>query len=225
MPSRNLMKPDWTKDTVYLVQFPRAGSVPDLSPFCLKAETYLRMSDYKYEVKAAFTFRLFPIVQASLSQWCVCVNTWVSQRFSNEKTTTRLSANVLEHWQWFQAVVAEGKSSIHRNQRSRNPRQQLHNGRTSWNFGQKYWRSLEKQGKGRLSCLSPLNRGFHLLVGLFKNSRICCIVFKSSKFDSLYILLGFWCITGPKTVCSSRPTRDGEITRESVALKNSSSEI
>ncbi len=45
-----LMKPDFEKDVVYLVQFPRAASVPSLSPFALKLETWLRMADIRYQV-------------------------------------------------------------------------------------------------------------------------------------------------------------------------------
>jgi len=45
-----LMKPDFEKDVVYLVQFPRAASVPSLSPFVLKLETWLRMADIRYQV-------------------------------------------------------------------------------------------------------------------------------------------------------------------------------
>lgn len=40
---------DWEKDVVYLIQLPRAGSVPSLSPYCLKMETWLRMADIKYQ--------------------------------------------------------------------------------------------------------------------------------------------------------------------------------
>jgi len=40
---------DWEKDLVYLIQFPRAGSVPSLSPFALKMETWLRMADIPYK--------------------------------------------------------------------------------------------------------------------------------------------------------------------------------
>ena len=47
-----LVKRDWEKDVVYLVQFPRAGSVPSVSPFALKLETWLRMADVKYKVRS-----------------------------------------------------------------------------------------------------------------------------------------------------------------------------
>ncbi|CAD6197365.1 unnamed protein product [Caenorhabditis auriculariae] len=48
MPSTTLLKRDWEKDHVYLVQFPRPGLVPTPSPFALKLETWLRMSDIPY---------------------------------------------------------------------------------------------------------------------------------------------------------------------------------
>jgi len=41
---------DWEKDLVYLIQLPRAGCVPSLSPYALKLETWLRMADISYQV-------------------------------------------------------------------------------------------------------------------------------------------------------------------------------
>ncbi|KAI1704640.1 outer mitochondrial membrane transport complex protein domain-containing protein [Ditylenchus destructor] len=49
MSSTQLMVPAWEKDMVYLVQFPRMGNVPSLSPFALKAETWLRMAKVPYK--------------------------------------------------------------------------------------------------------------------------------------------------------------------------------
>ncbi|WKX88240.1 hypothetical protein Q1695_008125 [Nippostrongylus brasiliensis] len=48
MPSTRILKRDWEKDHVYLVQFPRAGCIPSPSPFALKLETWLRMTDVPY---------------------------------------------------------------------------------------------------------------------------------------------------------------------------------
>uniref|UniRef100_A0A914XXT9 Uncharacterized protein n=1 Tax=Panagrolaimus superbus TaxID=310955 RepID=A0A914XXT9_9BILA len=39
---------DWEKDVVYLVQIPRAGAIPSVSPYCLKLETWLRMANIPY---------------------------------------------------------------------------------------------------------------------------------------------------------------------------------
>ncbi len=43
-------KKDFEKDTVYLYQFTRTPSVPSVSPYCLKVETWLKINGIKYEV-------------------------------------------------------------------------------------------------------------------------------------------------------------------------------
>ncbi|KAH7726454.1 failed axon connections protein [Aphelenchoides avenae] len=44
-----LLVKEWQKDVVYLVQVPRAGSVPSLSPYSMKLETWLRMAEVPYK--------------------------------------------------------------------------------------------------------------------------------------------------------------------------------
>ncbi|XP_015929788.1 failed axon connections [Parasteatoda tepidariorum] len=42
-------KTDYEKDVVYVYQFTRCPTLPSASPFCLKVETWLRMTEVKYE--------------------------------------------------------------------------------------------------------------------------------------------------------------------------------
>lgn len=46
----NVFKQDFEKDVVYLYQFARTTSLPSLSPYVLKVETWLRLTGLKYEV-------------------------------------------------------------------------------------------------------------------------------------------------------------------------------
>ena len=43
-------KKDFEKDIVYLYQFPRCPQLPNISPKCLKVETWLKLHGIKYEV-------------------------------------------------------------------------------------------------------------------------------------------------------------------------------
>lgn len=53
----NVFKQNFEKDVVYLYQFARTTSLPSLSPYVLKVETWLRLTGLKYEVSAGETPR------------------------------------------------------------------------------------------------------------------------------------------------------------------------
>lgn len=49
-PPPRVHKQDFQKDVVYLYQFCRTPVLPSLSPYCLKVETWLRLTEVQYEV-------------------------------------------------------------------------------------------------------------------------------------------------------------------------------
>ena len=57
-PKISLQKRDWERDVVYLCQFPLCPSVRTISPFALKLETWLRLTNIKYE--NIFTMKFHP---------------------------------------------------------------------------------------------------------------------------------------------------------------------
>ncbi|CEF66506.1 Failed axon connections homolog [Strongyloides ratti] len=48
MPSTRLVKRNWEEDIIYHIQFPRSGCIPQISPFALKLETWLRATKLNY---------------------------------------------------------------------------------------------------------------------------------------------------------------------------------
>lgn len=48
-----VFKQNFDKDVVYLYQFARTTSLPSLSPYVLKVETWLRLTGLKYEVSSS----------------------------------------------------------------------------------------------------------------------------------------------------------------------------
>jgi hypothetical protein len=54
----NVFKQNFDKDVVYLYQFARTTSLPSLSPYVLKVETWLRLTGLKYEVGSNKKFSL-----------------------------------------------------------------------------------------------------------------------------------------------------------------------
>lgn len=59
MPAPPLLKRDWQNDRIYLVQFPRAGCIPSVSPFALKLETWLRITGLPYSVSSFHTLIIY----------------------------------------------------------------------------------------------------------------------------------------------------------------------
>jgi len=51
-PPPRVHKQDFNKDVVYLYQFCRTPVLPSLSPYCLKVETWMRLTGINYEVFA-----------------------------------------------------------------------------------------------------------------------------------------------------------------------------
>lgn len=68
-PTTTLLKSDWKQDHIYLVQFPRCGSIISTSPFAIKLETWLRFTGLPYTVidrdclesSLQTPFRIFPM--------------------------------------------------------------------------------------------------------------------------------------------------------------------
>ena len=56
-PPGGVQKSDWARDVVYLYQTPLCPSVRTISPFALKLETWLRISNIKYETVITTKFQ------------------------------------------------------------------------------------------------------------------------------------------------------------------------
>ncbi|KAL7011435.1 hypothetical protein ACKWTF_014265 [Chironomus riparius] len=87
----NVFKQNFEKDVVYLYQFARTTSLPSLSPYVLKVETWLRLSGLKYE-NVDHKFKLYskkgqlPFVEVNGQQICDSSNIIkeLSQKFEKD---------------------------------------------------------------------------------------------------------------------------------------------
>ncbi|KAH7707389.1 failed axon connections protein [Aphelenchoides avenae] len=73
-PTRHILVRDWKQDTVYLVTYPRTGTIPNLSPWSLKLETFIRFNQLNYvvvnnEFKYASTKGQVPFVEINGRQF------------------------------------------------------------------------------------------------------------------------------------------------------------
>uniref|UniRef100_A0A914XHQ5 Uncharacterized protein n=1 Tax=Plectus sambesii TaxID=2011161 RepID=A0A914XHQ5_9BILA len=111
---------EWKKDVVYLYQFPRSPHMPNMSPFCLKLETWLRANDIKYEVRQTWTQRSskgqLPFIELNGEQIAdsqLIINA-LSRKFNKEDLTTLTQSQIgaaravdrLIECSFIQAIVA-----------------------------------------------------------------------------------------------------------------------
>ncbi|KAI6181869.1 hypothetical protein M3Y98_00875600 [Aphelenchoides besseyi] len=62
---KNLLVRDWKENVISLIQYPRAGAIPSISPWSLKLETWLRITQLDYTVKSSTQASQMPLQNVS----------------------------------------------------------------------------------------------------------------------------------------------------------------
>ncbi|KAH7725923.1 Protein C25H3.7 [Aphelenchoides avenae] len=117
-PKPPVLKKDWKRDVVYLYQFPRPlGSSPNMSPYCLKLEMYLRVNKIKYEMTETIFARSaegkLPFIELNGEQFSdsQLIIEMLRKRFNiqddlkpEERAVIRLITRTLDHGTFFNLV-------------------------------------------------------------------------------------------------------------------------
>uniref|UniRef100_A0A915DJV9 Uncharacterized protein n=1 Tax=Ditylenchus dipsaci TaxID=166011 RepID=A0A915DJV9_9BILA len=114
----DLQKTNWKQDVVYLFQFKRSPVVPNISPFCLKTETFIRAHELKHEVIGSWTLRSKEDSQIIL--WHLIKHFKIDERLSPEQQGISRAVDRLIEGSLFYPItylrsVENAKNCVNRN--------------------------------------------------------------------------------------------------------------